>query len=375
MAFDGKPAAYSEGGESLMVVAPSSQGPMGIATATSIGSFHATRVNSIRSFLQGRKGMDIRRAYVAPSSEGCTRDFGGTSAAAPQIAGVVALMLEANPSLTWKDVQDVLIRSAEKPHLNYTDEMHTYRHTSIRSMLGESADETIQENFYIFFDSPDPMEWLVNEETGLHHSFLLGFGLPDPERAVDMAIQRRSGGSIDNDHTITLPLDRHDYMENGIEDKTVVGFQTIGVWVASTSASTSGRATASFEERATASFEERATASIPSSEKGDFIVETVELSVNATFPESIDNAQLAVCDHQKMCSLFLRGKMYNWSVVEEDRLVYTFTSVKHWGQVLQADQGWTVMLRNMVPHRFTKVTVHSLELRINGHYVVTTNHQ
>jgi len=48
----------------------------------------------------------------------CTSTFGGTSAAAPMISGVVALMLEANPDLGWRDVQDIFIRTSTKnnPH-------------------------------------------------------------------------------------------------------------------------------------------------------------------------------------------------------------------------------------------------------------------
>ncbi len=38
--------------------------------------------------------------------------FGGTSAATPVVTGVVALMLEANPDLGWRDVQDILATSA-----------------------------------------------------------------------------------------------------------------------------------------------------------------------------------------------------------------------------------------------------------------------
>ena len=42
----------------------------------------------------------------------CTASHGGTSAAAPLIAGVVALGLEVRPEMTWRDVQHVAVRSA-----------------------------------------------------------------------------------------------------------------------------------------------------------------------------------------------------------------------------------------------------------------------
>ncbi|SMP50657.1 Proprotein convertase P-domain-containing protein [Desulfonatronum zhilinae] len=41
-------------------------------------------------------------------------DFGGTSAAAPVTSGVVALMLEANPNLGFRDVQEILAYSARQ---------------------------------------------------------------------------------------------------------------------------------------------------------------------------------------------------------------------------------------------------------------------
>ena len=40
--------------------------------------------------------------------------FDGTSAAAPMVSGVVALMLEANPDLGWRDVQEILSLSARQ---------------------------------------------------------------------------------------------------------------------------------------------------------------------------------------------------------------------------------------------------------------------
>ena len=43
-----------------------------------------------------------------------TSNFGGTSAAAPIVSGVVALMLQANSFLNWRDVQEILLMSARK---------------------------------------------------------------------------------------------------------------------------------------------------------------------------------------------------------------------------------------------------------------------
>jgi subtilisin family serine protease len=43
----------------------------------------------------------------------------GTSASAPLAAGIIALALEANPSLTWRDMQHIVLRTANpNPLLN-----------------------------------------------------------------------------------------------------------------------------------------------------------------------------------------------------------------------------------------------------------------
>ena len=41
-------------------------------------------------------------------------DFGGTSASAPLVSGVIGLMLQANPNLTWQDVRHILLTTAQK---------------------------------------------------------------------------------------------------------------------------------------------------------------------------------------------------------------------------------------------------------------------
>lgn len=50
-----------------------------------------------------------------------TNTMNGTSAAAPMIAGVVALILEANPSLTYRDVKYILATTARKNDPNEMD--------------------------------------------------------------------------------------------------------------------------------------------------------------------------------------------------------------------------------------------------------------
>ena len=78
---------YSEPGAALMVVAPSNGAPgAGITTTDLIGS--------------GNVSNDY------------TNSFGGTSSATPLVSGVLALVLEANPTLTYRDVNHILVNSA-----------------------------------------------------------------------------------------------------------------------------------------------------------------------------------------------------------------------------------------------------------------------
>jgi len=50
--------------------------------------------------------------FTTSSIDGYTTSFGGTSASSPLAAGIVALILDANPNLSWRDVRAILIRSA-----------------------------------------------------------------------------------------------------------------------------------------------------------------------------------------------------------------------------------------------------------------------
>lgn len=86
---DGVQSSFSEGGSSLLVVAPSEGGGGAILTTDRVGS-------------------------IGYSDGDCTEDFSGTSAAAPIVSAVAALILQANPNLTWRDMQAILSRTATR---------------------------------------------------------------------------------------------------------------------------------------------------------------------------------------------------------------------------------------------------------------------
>jgi subtilisin-like proprotein convertase family protein len=92
-AFDSqsRQAYYSESGANLIITSPSD------GASPALGKTTTDRTGSA-----GYASGD----YAA--------DFGGTSSATPTAAGVIALMLEANPNLGWRDVQEILMRSAKK---------------------------------------------------------------------------------------------------------------------------------------------------------------------------------------------------------------------------------------------------------------------
>ncbi|VBB29339.1 unnamed protein product [Acanthocheilonema viteae] len=52
----------------------------------------------------------------------CTETFAGTSASAPMAAAIIALGLDANPSLTWRDVQHIAVWTSDPLPLLYINE-------------------------------------------------------------------------------------------------------------------------------------------------------------------------------------------------------------------------------------------------------------
>ncbi len=61
----------------------------------------------------GSVGTGVYTTSITTHGYGYTNDFTGTSAAAPLVSGAIALMLEANPKLTSRDVQHILVKTAQ----------------------------------------------------------------------------------------------------------------------------------------------------------------------------------------------------------------------------------------------------------------------
>ena len=112
---DGTKCEYSNTGAALLVVAPSggdtTYDDEDVLTDATIGTTTTDRMGA-----DGYNNLDSDEELAAliPDYEDLnyTNSFNGTSAATPVVSGVVALMLEANPSLTWRDVQQILVETS-----------------------------------------------------------------------------------------------------------------------------------------------------------------------------------------------------------------------------------------------------------------------
>ena len=132
---DGRAASYSNPGACLLVAAPG-------------GDTDAAIFSTDRQGSAGWNPLGLGDDFADPDYVYSTRVV-GTSFAAPQISGLVALLLSANPNLSWRDVQQILILSARQ------------------------------------FDPADPD--VRANGAGFRASHNVGFGVPDAGQAVALA--------------------------------------------------------------------------------------------------------------------------------------------------------------------------------------------
>jgi len=102
------------------------------------------------TYSSGSSRQGERKVVTTDIHGGCTTSHTGTSASSPMAAGILALVLEANPYLSWRDLQHITVRSAKKANLKAND-------------------------------------WAVNG-AGYNVSHAFGFGLMDAGKMVKLAV-------------------------------------------------------------------------------------------------------------------------------------------------------------------------------------------
>ena len=155
------------------------------------------------------RGQTVRNGR--PDNPDCDYTYmNGTSAATPTITGVVALMLNANPALTWRDVRDILRISARKVDADYIhhiprkgdkpfgalEDLATNQPTS---QMGSATD--IRDGSTAF---PMDLGWQKNA-AGYEYSNWYGFGVPDTEKAVELALQYKNDPSLSRAKDVQVP--------------------------------------------------------------------------------------------------------------------------------------------------------------------------
>jgi len=176
---DGTITSYSTPGSAILISAPgggsdpdyTKQNKLEIVTTDLAGDKRGFDREDVYATLQPHFNVKGNENYDY------TYFMNGTSAAAPVVSGVVALMLEANPNLTYRDIQIILAKTARQNDIN---------------------------------DS----EWQTNN-AGLHFNYKYGFGVVDAKKAVEMAKTFKSVGNYKDVKTASAILNVDKNSTNG----------------------------------------------------------------------------------------------------------------------------------------------------------------
>ena len=147
VSWRGRHIPYSELGANLWVSAPSRDDTFNPGTGTNF--FRRGITTTSRGIFRGTYNHSLIRS-----------NFGGTSAAAPMVSGVVALMRQTNPNLGWRDVKLILANSA---------------------MQNDPIDNGWAQGAIKYGSSSG------DDDAQYHFNHKYGFGLVDTEKAVEMA--------------------------------------------------------------------------------------------------------------------------------------------------------------------------------------------
>lgn len=152
----GTKSSYSEEGANVWVSAPAGE-YCDTHTITTTDRTGSSGYNNNGVFYDSYSDYYPNDSY--------TKCFNGTSSATPLASGIIALILDANPNLTWRDVRLILAETARK-------------------------------------NAPSDTGWTVNG-AGYNINHKYGFGVIDAEAAVNMALSWTNAGTEVADATAT----------------------------------------------------------------------------------------------------------------------------------------------------------------------------
>uniref|UniRef100_A0A914UZT1 P/Homo B domain-containing protein n=1 Tax=Plectus sambesii TaxID=2011161 RepID=A0A914UZT1_9BILA len=96
---------------------------LSISSATEYGSipWYSEACSSTHATAYSSGASGDRMIVTTDLHHSCTNKHTGTSASAPLAAGIAALTLEANPTLSWRDLQHIVVRTARPENLRAGD--------------------------------------------------------------------------------------------------------------------------------------------------------------------------------------------------------------------------------------------------------------
>ena len=169
---DGFAASYSNAGSNVWVSAPGGEDgdedPAIVTTdlmTCSQGYSSSTGMYDFNLF----ERFSSTEAIFQMFNPSCnyTSMMNGTSSAAPNVAGVVALLLSANSNLTWRDVKHILAVTADKVHATAANSSHYIAALNLAGHVYEQG-------------------WVTNAAGYDFHNWY-GFGRVNAQAAVAMA--------------------------------------------------------------------------------------------------------------------------------------------------------------------------------------------
>ncbi|NUM59472.1 MAG: S8 family serine peptidase [Bdellovibrionaceae bacterium] len=175
---NGKNAYYSSPGSHLWISAPGGEDGIDSPAMITTDRTGCLLGYANQSVTGDYKIMGGGFQLGANGNNNCnyTASFNGTSSAAPNVTGSIALLLQAHPQLNWRDVKYILAKTALKAQAdsaqneNYLYLQNPTRFANQKSPVG-----------YIWDDG-----WTINQ-AGFNFHNLFGFGIINVDAAIEYA--------------------------------------------------------------------------------------------------------------------------------------------------------------------------------------------